>query len=669
MRCLVCDTDNPDDARVCAGCKAALRLETIRAWPPPGGSGAGAVVGVVDVPLAPSARTEGAAAATDGDDDARFAPGRLVLGTYTIERQVGRGGMGAVYLARDDVSGQRVAVKVLPGSLARERNVRERFIQEARSLAALDHPGIVPLITFAQDGDDRYLVMKYVEGRPLEHLIRAQRVLAPAEALRILRETCLALDYAHGRGVVHRDIKPANVLIDDRGRVVVVDFGIARKLEGEKRLTQTGMLMGTPQYMAPEQIDGQQVDGRCDLYACGLLLFEMLAGRPPFDGERTFDILRAHVERPVPDVGELRRRTAPDAAPIPDDVVALVSALLQKDPFNRPKNGAAVVDIIDGRVKLAPSTQAVTAVVAAPLHPRAAPVTTQTPALALDPRDDSLVVPRFDPGARIAAALALVAVAGVAIFFYKAGLAQPVGTDAGVVVDANEANVVETAGLVVRARRALAEGRLEDARFSIDTALEIDHDNVEALVLRAEILVAGNNPTAASETLARLPAALGDELARRRDDVVKRIDAMRAEAAPVETPKEKPRTRSTPKPETTATPKPETTATSTRPRPSQLSDADLRAVTAATGTRVQGCWVGEVLARDRGARGEVALAVTVHNDGSVVDVKVKKSAFVNEPFHTCLVDAASTWRFPAFDGDDDVILHRFAFVAEETDAQ
>jgi serine/threonine-protein kinase len=291
--------------------------------------------------LPASARTEGGRPAAD--DEARFGEGDVVLGNYVIERQLGRGGMGTVYLGRDDVSGQRVAIKVLPGSLARERDIRERFIQEARSLAALDHPGIVPLITFAQEGDDRFLVMKYVAGRPLDRLLSEREALEPDEARGILREVAAALGYAHGKGVVHRDIKPANVLIDEGGHVVLVDFGIARKLEGEKRLTQTGMLMGTPQYMSPEQIEGHVVDGRADLYACGLLLFEMLSGRPPFDAEKTFDILKAHVEKPLPDLRVLRSERKGDASVVPDDLVALCHALLEKKPEKRPKDGAAVV--------------------------------------------------------------------------------------------------------------------------------------------------------------------------------------------------------------------------------------------------------------------------------------------------------------------------------------
>ncbi len=744
MLCRLCATENSDDARVCVGCKVALSVDTVRAW------AAGAPG--VDVPTstaeATAAPTEGPGAAGvvagDGDDEARFQPGRIVLGTYAIERKVGRGGMGAVFLASDDVSGQRVAVKVLPASLARERNVRERFIQEARALAALDHPGIVPLITFAQDGDDRYLVMKYVEGRSLEQLIRQQRVLAATEALRILRETCLALDYAHSRGVVHRDIKPANVLVDQQGRVVVVDFGIARKLEGEKRLTQTGMLMGTPQYMAPEQIEGRPVDGRCDLYACGLLLFEMLTGRAPFDGDRTFDILRAHIERPVPDVRATRTAAAPDADALPDAVVALVAALLQKDPFNRPPSGAAVVAIIDGDVALvSPAAARPTNVVLPPLGtagptssvtpvvPVIAPVggaagdaaagssspgpsspgtavipasmlgtmlspapgspsrssasapgprhdlrTAETPALALDLRDESLVTlrpagPR--PGIMAAVLTVLAGLVGFAVVWGGAPTSSSSAASAPVEDAGSPLDPLTRAALLSRAQVARENGELDDARVAVDTLLELDGTDVEALLLRSEILVDGNNPDAAEATIRRLPPVLGEPRTRRRDSILAGAAALRAPPPPPPAPP-RPRVVARPRGAGASSPGPSSPLSasafassaaaappSSRPGPSALAEAQLAAIVQTTRDQMRACWEAKVRRDDPGARGEVTLAARVRADGAVVDVKVKRSAFVDRAFHGCLVDAARTWHFPPFDGVDDTVTYRVRF--------
>jgi serine/threonine-protein kinase len=155
-----------------------------------------------------------------------------------------------------------------------------------------------------------------------------------------------ALGFAHARGVIHRDVKPSNLIIEGdltaQHRIFLVDFGIAKKEESTDKLTQTGMLMGTPQYMSPEQISGHVVDGRSDLYAAGLVMFEMLCGRPPFDGQKTFQVLRAHVEQPVPDMAEAR------GSALPDEIVALTQLLLAKDPDDRPADATAAIALLDG---------------------------------------------------------------------------------------------------------------------------------------------------------------------------------------------------------------------------------------------------------------------------------------------------------------------------------
>ncbi|MFZ9888465.1 MAG: protein kinase domain-containing protein, partial [Myxococcota bacterium] len=277
----------------------------------------------------------------------RFAPGTMLLRQYRVVEKLGQGGMGAVYRARDDVSGQEVAVKVLPAGLARDPHLRERFVQEAQALASLDHPAIVPLVTFARNDDDHYLVMKYVAGRSLESVIAQQGAL-PVEVVRdIFRALLEALAYAHDRGVIHRDIKPANVLLDENGKVLLVDFGIARR-ETSTRLTETGILMGTPQYMSPEQIQGRGAERHSDLYAAGLLLFEMLTGRPPFVGIEVFTLLRHHVESPVPDPTSLR------GGDIPAPLLVTVEALLRKNPAHRPANAQAALALMDAPVTSLP---------------------------------------------------------------------------------------------------------------------------------------------------------------------------------------------------------------------------------------------------------------------------------------------------------------------------
>lgn len=601
--------------------------------------------------LPPSAPTEGSQQTGAAEDDVSLRAGAVVLSSYVIERQLGRGGMGTVYLAHDDVSGQRVAIKVLPGSLAKERGIRERFIQEARALAALDHPGIVPLITFAHEGDDHFLIMKYIGGRALDAHIAAQTVLYCDEARRIVREVALALAYAHDHGVVHRDIKPANVVIDDNGRVVVVDFGIARKLEGEKRLTQTGMLMGTPQYMSPEQIEGQPVDGRADLYACGLLLFEMLSGGPPFDGHKTFDVLKAHVEKPVPDVRELRARRMASKADarepaIPDDLVRLVSALLEKDPAQRPQTGQDVVDVIDGKLALrAPSSPpgpgALNAVLGSGGELR--PLTSQTPALAFSDRldDEPLVVPG-NPAFRWAAGLLLLGVVGVGAWVsLKPDFHRAATVDAGTVDVRFDVGV-----LIARARLALERGAFDDALVAIDTALYLDAHDVDALLLRARILIAGKNLPAAAETLTRLPPTLNDQHERLRAQLQAEWVQLSAPVVVVEEPPPPIKPKRQPR---------------ARPRPAELSDQALAVITSSSRTRASRCYIQHLLSVDGTAEGEVTVVVTVAITGLVSAVVIQKTPFENEAFHSCLIGAIKLWKFSPFEGDDDMIVQKMNF--------
>ncbi len=677
MRCRLCGTGNVDDAIACVACAQALRTPTLQtnnsAHPTPVELGPLPTKRERSPSLPSSARTEGGGAKGDEEEVARFADGDVVLGTYVIERQLGKGGMGTVYLGRDDVSGQRVAIKVLPGALAREKDIRDRFIQEARSLAALDHPGIVPLITFAQDGDDRFLVMKYVAGRPLERVLNEVDVLEPSEARRLLREVVAALGYAHEKGVVHRDIKPANVLVDDNGRVVVVDFGIARKLESAKRLTQTGMLMGTPQYMSPEQIEGRLVDGRADLYACGLLLFEMLAGRPPFDAEKTFDILKAHVEKPVPDLRALRTQRKADASAVPDDLVALCHALLEKDPDKRPQSGRDVVDALDGRTAFAlppPTEPEIPA--ARSLKPRA---TTETPALAFtdagpldsfDDDDEPIQAPS-NPARRWAAFFVVVFALG-AVYVFKFGnpLAGPAHdfftSSDNAVVDAGVADPFDMGVLLSRARVAYEKGKYDDARYAVDTALHLQPTNVEALLLRARILVGGNNKPAASETLARLPSNLDEAQAQERA-AIEALITPPAKVRPRATIDERREKTTPPKkaPKPKETSSSSSSSSSSKPRPTDLPDETLARITRATKDKLSNCYVEHVLVVDASAEGEVAVAVSIANDGTVTGVSVKQSPFASSDFNACLIDAIKSWKFPAFDGEPEMLGHQFNF--------
>ena len=225
---------------------------------------------------------------------------------YVIERELGRGGMATVYLAHDLKHDRRVALKVLHPELAATLGP-ERFLREIRTTARLDHPHILPVHDSGETHGQLWYTMPYVEGESLRDRLRREVQLPVEEAVRLTREVADALDYAHRHGLVHRDVKPENILLSD-GHARVADFGVARALDaaGGSQLTETGMSVGTPAYMSPEQASAGQMDGRSDIYALGCVLYEMLAGEPPFTGLTPQAILAKRVLEPVPHVRTLR---------------------------------------------------------------------------------------------------------------------------------------------------------------------------------------------------------------------------------------------------------------------------------------------------------------------------------------------------------------------------
>src|SRR4051812_9716625 len=218
---------------------------------------------------------------------------------YEVLEELGRGGMAVVFRARDRQLDREVAVKVLPFALAHDGEVVERFQREARLAAALEHPNIVPIYRVGRNGDVIYFAMKLVRGQSLSEHITTRGRLPAAEVRRVLLETAGALGAAHRRGIVHRDVKPDNIMLDEDGRCVVMDFGIARSASDSK-LTASGMSLGTPRYMSPEQARARELDGRSDLYSLGVVGYHCLVGRTPFDGDDAISILLNHVQAPVP---------------------------------------------------------------------------------------------------------------------------------------------------------------------------------------------------------------------------------------------------------------------------------------------------------------------------------------------------------------------------------
>lgn len=243
----------------------------------------------------------GACGAALSSSGAHRMVGQVVLGTYEITDVLGQGGMSVVYKGRHRMTNQEVALKLLPPELAAHSQLKSRFIEEAKALAALDHPNIVHLYNFGQENGSFVLAMQYVAGQTWERLILTEQRMAWAPATRIAIDVLRALEYAHGRGVVHRDMKPSNVLVRrDDGAATVMDFGIA-KMTNSTKLTATGQTMGTVRYMSPEQVRGQDVDWRTDIYSLGATLYEALVGDTPFDGETHFDIMSKHLSSlPLP---------------------------------------------------------------------------------------------------------------------------------------------------------------------------------------------------------------------------------------------------------------------------------------------------------------------------------------------------------------------------------
>jgi len=271
------------------------------------------------------------------------------LGTsYSVEGEIGRGGMGVVYHARDERLKRQVAIKVLPPELAFREDIRTRFLREAETAARLSHPHIVPIHSVGEGPDGLvYFVMAYVDGEPLGAKLKRRGQLPTEEARRIMQETSDALAAAHALGIVHRDVKPDNILLEgSRGRVVVTDFGIAKALSsttGGATLTGTGVAIGTPHYMSPEQAAGdREIDGRSDLYSLGVVTYQMLTAELPFSAPTVPGILMKQITEAAPMVTDRR----PDC---PEDLAACVMRCLEKEPEARWPTAEALRRALESR--------------------------------------------------------------------------------------------------------------------------------------------------------------------------------------------------------------------------------------------------------------------------------------------------------------------------------
>ena len=301
---------------------------------------------------------------------------RLLGGRYELDGVVGRGGMAEVYRARDLRLDRIVAVKTLREDLARDQTFQARFRREAQSAASLNHPSIVAVYDTGEDNSATshvpFIVMEYVDGRTIRDLLREDRRLLPERALEITDGVLRALDYSHRAGIVHRDIKPGNVMLNRQGEIKVMDFGIARAVsDAQATMTQTAQVIGTAQYLSPEQARGERVDARSDLYSVGCLLYELLTGRPPFTGDSPVAIAYQHVrENPVPP-----SRVDPELPPWADGIVLRA---MEKDPADRYQSAAEMRSDVQralSGVPVAPPPLPPTAAYAGPGTRRLEPMT------------------------------------------------------------------------------------------------------------------------------------------------------------------------------------------------------------------------------------------------------------------------------------------------------
>jgi serine/threonine protein kinase len=258
------------------------------------------------------------------------------LGQYKLEAPLGKGGMASVYRAYQASMDRYVAIKVMTPEIADDPNFVERFQREARTIGRLEHPHILPVIDFGVSDGIYYIVMRYMDGGSLDDRLR-QRRLRVDEIVHYLDQIASALDYAHQRGVIHRDLKPNNVLLDRANNCYLTDFGIARIEGTERKLTATGSVMGTPAYMSPEQAMGRSVDGRSDIYALGVMLYEMVTGRLPFTADTTAALIFQHVYELPPSA----RQFAPE---LPEAIDALFNRALAKTPEARHNTAQELAD-------------------------------------------------------------------------------------------------------------------------------------------------------------------------------------------------------------------------------------------------------------------------------------------------------------------------------------
>lgn len=271
-------------------------------------------------------------------------PGEVLEGKWRVDKKIGQGGMGSVYKATDVALDRTVAIKILAADLCKDEVFVARFEREAKLTANLEQPNVILIYGVGRHQGRPFIVMKWLPGETLasrlESLQEAGALMPVSEVRSIVAQICAGLDYIHGKGLVHRDIKASNIVLDDNNHATILDFGILRDLKSKESLTAVGMLIGTPHYVSPEQILGKPFDSRSDLYAVGVLLYEMLTGATPFDADNEFDLIKKHVKSPPPEPCERNPE-------LPVEVGEVLKRAIAKDPSKRFQSASDLADAFE----------------------------------------------------------------------------------------------------------------------------------------------------------------------------------------------------------------------------------------------------------------------------------------------------------------------------------